>query len=118
MDRTLIDPLLLKVSDGKLIIPQKVGAERTSENPSMVRVSLENDPNLKRERLNDALLAMSYTDVRFSPISPTALQRSDREGSFAMPKALGTTPFSNSPTHLFLFMVSADGEEYSGSCAF
>jgi hypothetical protein len=114
MDGTLIDPKLLKVSDGKLPVPQNLKAERQAENPSVVRVSWQNDPHTSGKRLQDELMAVSYVDGRFSKVMATGLLRSALSGSFALPQAPGPVP--QAPSHLFLFMGSSD--EYSGSRAF
>ena len=114
IDGTLIDPTLILVTDGQLTAPQKLTAERVLTDPSTIVVHWQNDPHLKPERLNDALMAMSYTDGIFSPITPTGIRRGDLTGTFPFPKPV---PFTE-PTHLFLFMASSDGLEYTQSLSF
>ena len=112
LDGTLIDARLLKVSDGKLPIPQNLKAERMPDDAATVAVSWQNDPHTKGERLNDELMVVSYSDGKFSPIKATGILRSALQGSFT----LSVKPLN--ATHIYLFMASADREEYSGSCAF
>ncbi|HEY3373382.1 MAG TPA: hypothetical protein VGK10_21235 [Prolixibacteraceae bacterium] len=112
MDGTLIDPKLIKVSDGRLPIAQQLKAERQIDNPSTIVVNWQNDPHLKGERLQDELMVVSYADGQFSHVTATGLVRSAKGGSFKMP----VQPVNAS--HLYLFMASGNGEEYSGSCAF
>lgn len=109
MDGTLIDPKLLKVSDGKLPMPQQLRAERLSDRPNTIALSWQNDPHARGERLNDEVMVVSYKDGNFSRVTATDLARGAKEGSFELPvKPLNAT-------HLYLFMASRDGEDYSGS---
>ena len=112
LDGTLIDARLLKVSDGKLPIPQNLKAERMPDDAATVAVSWQNDPHTKGERLNDELMVVSYSDGKFSPIKATGILRSALQGSFT----LSVKPLN--ATHIYLFMASADREEYSGNCVF
>lgn len=114
IDGTLIDPTMIKVSDGQLAGPQRITAERVAADPAAIGVNWQNDPHLKAERLNDGLMAMSYTDGIFSPITPTGLKRGDKTGTFPLPQPV---PFAE-PTHLFLFMASGDGSECTTSLSF
>jgi hypothetical protein len=112
MDGTLIDPKLLKVSAGKLPLPQLLKAERLADDASTIKVSWQNDPHLKGERLNDELMAISFADGKFSQVTATGIVRNALQGSFNLP----LKPVN--ATHVYLFMASTDREEYSGSCAF
>lgn len=118
IDGTLIDPELILVTDGPLVSPQKLTAERVVGDPSSIRVNWQNDPHLKPERLHDSLMAMSYREGTFSAITPTGLKRGDLSGSFSLPQVPGSKHPANSPTHLFLFMVSGDGLEGTQSLSF
>lgn len=109
MDGTLIDAKLIKVSDGKLPLPQNLKAERMPGDDSTVVVSWQNDPHTNAERLKDELMAMSYAGGKFSAIISTNLKRNDLQGSFTLP----AKPAKSS--HVFLFMVSKNGEGYSES---
>lgn len=109
MDGTLIDECLIKVSDGKLPVPQNLKAERMADDPSTIMVSWQNDPHYNAERLRDELMAMSYADGKFSKFVATGLKRSDLQGSFT----LAAKPAN--ATHVFLFMASENGEHYSES---
>ena len=112
LDGTLIDARLLKVSAGKLTVPQNLMVERQPDDASVIAVSWQNDPHTKGERLNDEMMVVSYSDGKFSPIKTTGILRSALQGTFTLPvKPLNAT-------HIYLFMASADREEYSGNCAF
>jgi len=112
MDGTLIDPKLLKVSAGKLTVPQQLTAERQPANAATILVSWKNDPHVKGERLIDELMVVSFADGKFSPVTPTGIVRGAKNGSFSLP--LNPT----NATHFYLFMASANREECSGSSAF
>ena len=112
MDGTLMDAKLLKVSAGKLTVPQNLRAERLPEDATVISVSWQNDPHLRGERLLDELMVVSSANGKFSQVTATGLKRGDLNGSFTLP------PKPANATHLYLFMASRDREEYSGSCAF
>lgn len=109
MDGTLIDAKLIKVSDGKLPLPQQLMAQRNSSDASLIEVSWQNDPHVKGIRLQDELMAISYANGQFSVVTATGLKRSALGGSFSLP--LQPTDAS----HLYLFMASGDRNEYSES---
>lgn len=109
MDGSLIDARLIRVSDGRLPVPQDLKAERMADDRNTIVVSWQNDPHSNAERLRDELFAMSYAEGKFSRIIPTGLKRSDLGGSFT----LAAKPVN--ATHLFLFMASANKEQYSES---
>jgi hypothetical protein len=109
MDGTLIDARLLKVSDGKLPVPQNLQAERMAGDANTIVVSWQNDPHVRATRLKDELMVVSYTDGLFSPVTATGILRSALQGSFTLP----VKPVN--ATHVFLFMASADRESYSES---
>ena len=111
-DGSLIDAVLLKMSDGSLPVPQKLLAERVEGETDVIRLSWQNDPHSNRERLNDELMMISYGNQQFSPITATGLKRSQLGGTFALPAKPAEA------THVFLFMASADKEKYSESCSF
>jgi hypothetical protein len=109
MDGTLIDAKLLKVSDGKLPLPQDLKAERLPEDATTIEVSWQNDPHTRGKRLQDELMAVSFADGKFSKVTPTGLLRSALNGTFTLPQKPANA------SHLYLFMASADREEYSES---
>jgi hypothetical protein len=109
MDGTLIDPKLIKVSDGKLPLPQQLKAERIPGDESTVVVSWQNDAHSNRERLKDELWAISYADGKFSRIITTGLKRGDQQGSFTLPAKPANV------SHVFLWMASENREGYSES---
>lgn len=109
IDGTLIDPRLLKMSDGKLPVVQNLVVERVENDPSAIRVSWQNDPHTRGERLNDELMAITWADGKFSQIMATGLKRSQGNGMLMLP----ANPVNAS--HVFLFMASADRKMYSES---
>jgi len=109
MDGTLIDAKLLKVSAGKLTVPQQLIAERHPDNASIVVVSWQNDPHIKGERLNDELMVVSNTGDQFSQVTATGIKRGAKNGSFELPQ------HPTAATHVYLFMASRDREEFSES---
>ena len=109
MDGTLIDAKLIKVSDGKLPMPQELKAGRMAGDEAALTVSWQNDPHCNAERLKDEWMAMSYAEGKFSKIIATGLKRADLQGSFTLP----AKPVN--ATHVYLFTTSEDGEGYSES---
>lgn len=109
MDGTLIDAKLIKVSDGKLPLPRDLKAERMPGDEYTITVSWQNDPHTNAERLKDELWAMSYAGGKFSAIISTHLKRGDQQGTFTLPAKPANA------SHVFLFMVSKNGEGYSES---
>ena len=112
MDGTLIDPKLLKVSAGKLTVPQNLNAERLNGDASLIAVSWQNDPHLRGERLNEELMVVSSANGKFSQVTATGIARGAMNGSFALPQHPTTA------THIYMFMASRDREEYSESLCF
>jgi hypothetical protein len=109
MDGTLIDPKLLKVSVGKLPVPQQLTAIRQPTNAAIIVVSWQNDPHVKGERLNDELMVVSNAGEQFSKVTATGIVRGAKDGSFVLPS------HPTLATHVYLFMASRDREEYSDS---
>ena len=112
VDGTLIDAKLIKVSDGKLPLPQNLNVERMFDGSNAMMVSWQNDQHCNAERLKDEVWAMSYAEGKFSKIISTNLKRSDLQGSFTLP----AKPVN--ATYVYLFMASENGEQYSESIAF
>ena len=112
MDGTMIDIRQLKVSDGKLPVPQELKAERLSNDAHTVAVSWKNDSHVTPERLKDELMAISYANGKFSKVTPTGLKRSALISTFTLPDQ------PEHPSHFYLFMASEDREEYSESKGF
>lgn len=112
IDGKLIDPLLLKVSAGKLHVPMHLKAERVPGNPTAMDVSWQNEPHVKSTRLQDELLAISGANGAYSPITPTGLTRSSQNGTFELPHLPANA------THIYLFFAPSDREECTGSVSF
>ena len=109
MDGTLINVQLLKVSAGKLFVPQSLRAERLPEDASSIAVSWQNDHHLKGERLLDELMVISTANGKFSQVTASGIVRGTKNGSFALPQL----PIA--VTHVYLFMASQDRKDYSES---
>ncbi|HAH23038.1 MAG TPA: hypothetical protein DCL77_04625, partial [Prolixibacteraceae bacterium] len=112
MDGTLIDAKLLKVSAGKLQVPQQLKVERLPDDALTITVIWQNDPHTRGERLNDELMVVSFVDGKFSPVTATGLVRGAKSGSFELP----TKPVN--ATHIYLFMASSNRNDYSESICF
>lgn len=115
IDGTLIDPMLLTISDGKLVNPQLLKAEREDPLSDQIRVSWQNDKNSKKERLEDTLCAMTFSGDHFSSLMNTGLKRGDQSGTFTLPLPY---PETDSKVTLFLFMRSEDQGQVSKSISF
>jgi hypothetical protein len=115
IDGKLIDPALLTVTEGKLVNPQLLKAEREDQFPGRVKVSWQNDKNSKKERLEDALMALTFADNHFSPLTDTGIKRGDQSGSFTLPLPY---PDTAGKLTLFLFMKSNDNSQVSRSISF
>lgn len=111
----LIDPTQLIVSVGKLSPLLFLKAERETIDSDRIKVSWQNDPNLKKERLTDALFAVSMRDEKFSKMHDTGLKRGDQSGTFILPLPYS---LSEGKVNLFLFLVSADEANCSMSESF
>lgn len=109
MDGTLIDPKLIKVSDGKLPLPRELKAQQMPGDAYAIALSWQNDAHSNAERLKDELMALFYTGGRFSRVIDTGLKRGDQQGSFTLPAKPANI------THVFFFMTSGNREGYSES---
>ena len=109
----LIDPLLISATEGKLPFPQLKLEDEVSPS-NTVHVSWVNDPNLKKERLTDNLMVMSYGNEAFTPVCDTYFKRKDSNCVVIKPPLHGSTLIS----HLFFFFASADQLLYSPSISF
>jgi hypothetical protein len=112
MDGTLIDARMIKVADGKLPVAQMLNAERSAENASLIRVSWQNDPHTRGERLNDEMMVVSFNGEHFSPVTSTGLKRSQAEGSFTLPAK------PEAAEYIYLFFAAEDKKGFSESRGF
>lgn len=112
IDGKLIDPLLLKVSAGKLNVPLHLKAERHPENQSAIAVSWKNEALVKKAGLDDELMVISRSDDQYSLLTATGLTRSVQAGVFELPILPANAK------HIYLFFVSTDREECSESVCF
>lgn len=112
---TLIDPTLLTVTDSKLMNPQLLKAERDDQFSESIKESWQNDKNGKKERLEDALWAITFSDDHFSPLTDTVLKRGDQSGTFMLPML---PKGSEAKVPLYSFMRSDDNRQVSKSVRF
>lgn len=109
LDGSLIDPRMLQVSTGNLLLPRQMMAERQGEGSSSIVLSWQNDPNLSAERLSDELMAVVSNGTQYSGAIGTGLSRSAMEGTFELP----LKPANGSL--VYLFFAAHDGKDYSAS---
>jgi len=111
-DGSLIDPKLLRLTTGKLILPNGFTAGRPEVGGSIIEVSWLEDPNLGGIPLQDELMVISVADGQYSDITVTGITRNELNGSFELPvKPLNAT-------HIYLFFESKDQRNYSESVCF
>jgi hypothetical protein len=109
LDGSLIDPRMLQVSTGNLLLPRQIVAQRQGEGTSSIVLSWQNDPNLSNERLNDNLMAVVSNGQQYSGAIETGLSRSALEGTFELPLK------PSDVTLVYLFFAARDGKDYSSS---
>ena len=109
LDGTLIDPQMLQVSTGNLLLPRQIIAERQGEGSSSIALNWQNDPNLSVLRLTDELMAVVSNGTQYSAAIATGLSRSAMEGMFELPLKPANV------TLVYLFFAAKDGKDYSGS---
>lgn len=111
-DGNLQDPKMLRLSTGKLPLPQGLTAGRPEPGGSVVEVSWLEDLHLGGIHLQDELMAISAGDGQYSEIMSTGILRKDLNGTFELPE-------SGAPaTHIYLFFESKDRRDYSESVCF
>jgi hypothetical protein len=88
IDGTLTDPTQLTLTDGKLMPVQLLKAVREAPSSNSIKVSWQNDKNSPRERMDDALMALTFTGGYFSALTDTGLKRADQSGTFPFPPPL------------------------------
>lgn len=109
MDGTLIDPCLLKLTDGKLPVAQVLNAEKSALDASLIRVSWQNDPHTRGERLKDEMMVISFDGEHFSHVTSTGLRRSPSGGSFSLPAK------PEAAQYIYLFFAAEDKNSFSES---
>jgi hypothetical protein len=111
-DGKLADPKKLKLSTGKLPLPEGMEARRTTAGSSTIVVSWQKDLHLGGVHLKDELMVISAADGHYSEIAGTGIVRMALGGSFELPL------LSIAVTHIYLFFGSKDRRDYSESVCF
>ncbi|HEY3370427.1 MAG TPA: hypothetical protein VGK10_06245 [Prolixibacteraceae bacterium] len=109
MDGILSDPMKIRLSMGKLPLPQGMKAHRTSEGSTTIAVQWDKDPSLGGLPARDQLMVISSAGGKFSEMKPTGLTRADLAGTFELP------PMAEPASHVYLFFQSLDLRYYSES---
>lgn len=112
LDGSLIDVSMLRMTEGKLHLPQALQLERIAGEDALVEVSWKNDPRLDGARLKDQLMAISSNGRIYSEILATGIQRNAMKGQFLLPE------LHFPATHIWLFFASEDENGYSPSQCF
>jgi hypothetical protein len=111
-DGSLADPKMLKLSIGKLTLPEGLDARRTAAGSSTIQVNWQKDLHLGGVHLKDELMVISAAGGNFSEITGTGITRLALGGSFERP------PLPIPATHIYLFFASKDRRDYSESVCF
>ena len=111
-DGSLKDAKLLKLSTGKLTLPQGFTAGKPESEGSIVEVSWQEDQHLGGLHLQDELMAIGAADGQYSDILETGIVRGQLNGSFELPE------LPTAATHVYLFFGSKNHRDYSESVCF
>lgn len=111
-DGSLSDPKLIRLSTGKLTLPQGLTAGRPEVEGSVVEVSWHKDQLLGGIHLMDELMVVSSGDGQYSDLLETGILRGQLTGSFKLPE------LTTRATHIYLFFGSKDHRNYSESICF
>ena len=108
----VIDPMKIRLSMGKLTLPEGMQAQRTSAEGTTIHVKWEKDANFGGLTSKEQLMVISKGEGKYSDMKATGLKRGDLEGSFELP-ALAVPA-----THIYLFFQSIDQRYYSENICF
>ena len=108
---SLAHPLLLKLSAGKLILPEDISVERTAPGASVIRISWIKEASISGTRAADQLMMITSDGQHFSPMSPTGIKRKDVEGVAELPLMPWAAGF------VYLFFMADDRRDFSDSRA-
>ena len=112
LDGSLIDPRMLQLSTGRLVLPRQLMAEPQAQGAPVIAVGWLNDSNLVAERLNDELMVVIGNGNNYYVPTFTGLQRSALNGTFELPVRTVNV------THVYLYFASRDGNDFSNSICF
>ena len=107
----LTNPLLLKLSAGKLILPEELTAERTASEVTTIRINWIKEPSISGTRSKDEWMMITSDGQHFSPMSPTGIKRKDAEGV----AELTVMPWA--ARFVYLFFMAEDRRDFSDSRA-
>ena len=108
----IIDPMKIRLSMGKLTLPEGMQARRTSLGGNTIEVKWEPDTHFGGLPLRGPLLAISAGEGKYSNRKDTALMRGNLGGTFELPE------LASPATHVYLFFESLDQRYYSESVCF
>ena len=106
-DGTLTDVKQIKLSTGKLTLPEGFTVKRKSAGSPVIEVSWQKDKVLGGLHLKDELLAVSTGNGAYSDVIDTGITRGSLGGTIELPAEPANA------THLHLFFGSNDGKNYS-----
>jgi len=109
LDGVLSDPMKIRLSTGKLTLPEGMQAQRTVLGGKMIRVSWQKETPWGGQPLKDKLMVISAGVGNYSDMMDTGLRRGDLGGSFELPE------LKSAASHLYLFFESLDQRYYSKS---
>ena len=109
---SLAHPLLLKLSAGKLILPEDISVERTAPGATTIRISWIKEASISGTRAADQLMMITSDGQHFSPMSPTGIKRKDVEGVAELPVMPWAARF------VYLFFMADDRRNFSDSRVF
>ncbi|HAH22607.1 MAG TPA: hypothetical protein DCL77_02390 [Prolixibacteraceae bacterium] len=108
-DGVLAYPEKIRLSMGKLALPEGMQAKRTSEGGTTIEVKWEKDLEFVGISNKDQLMVISTAGGKYSNIKDTGLTRGNLGGSFELPA------MASSASHIYLFFESIDQKYYSES---
>jgi len=111
-DGILSDTQKIRLSMGKLTLPEGMQARRTSAGGTSIEVQWEKDLNFGGLPTKDKLMVISEGEGKYSDMMATGLKRGDLGGVFELPQQ------ASSATHIYLFFESVDQRYYSESVCF
>ena len=111
-DGILADPMKIRLSMGKLNLPDEIHAQRTSLGGSTIRVQWEKEITIGGLTLRQPLMVISAGEGKYSDMKATGLTRRTIDGTFELPA------LASPATHVYLFFESLDQRYYSESVCF
>ena len=111
-DGILADPMKIRLSMGKITLPEGMQAQRTTVEGSTIRVQWEKELNIGGLTLRQPLMVISAGEGKYSAMKATGLTRGTIDGTFDLPA------LASAATHIYLFFESLDQRYYSESICF